>query len=148
MAITLGDGGVMVPYLNLCKFALGGKQGTGKQMYSWVHVYDVCQVIDFMWQHTEMEGVFNVSSPYPVNNETFMRTLRKVTGNAVGLPAQKWMLKTGAAIIGTETELLLKSRWVLPTKLLENGFTFKFPNLQTAFEDIIDKLPRKAYHLF
>ncbi|HRI21538.1 MAG TPA: TIGR01777 family oxidoreductase [Panacibacter sp.] len=148
MAITLGDGGVMVPYLNLCKFALGGKQGSGKQMYSWVHVEDVCRTIDFMWQHKELEGAFNVSSPNPVNNETFMRILRKVTGHKIGLPAFEWMLNIGTGIIGTETELLLKSRWVLPAKLLESGFSFKFPNLQTAFEEIINKLPRKAYHLF
>jgi len=148
MAVTLGDGGVMVPYLNLCKFALGGKQGNGKQMYSWVHAEDVCRAIDFIWQKTELEGAFNVSSPNPVNNETFMHTLRKVTGHAIGLPAYTWMLKTGAAVIGTETELLLKSRWVLPTKLQENGFTFKYPHLQKAFEDLVKKLPRRAYHLF
>ena len=101
-----------------------------------------------MWSNKELEGVFNVSSPNPVNNETFMHTLRKFTGHKIGLPAYTWMLKMGAAIIGTETELLLKSRWVVPTKLLENGFTFKYDQLQTAFEDIISKLPRKAYHLF
>ncbi len=148
MAVTLGNDSVMIPYLNLCKFALGGKQGSGKQMYSWVHVQDICRTIDFMYNHKELEGVFNVSSPNPVNNETFMCTLRKVTGHKIGLPAFTWMLKIGAALIGTETELLLKSRWVLPTKLLENGFTFKYAELQTAFEEIIKKLPRKTYHLF
>lgn len=148
MAVTLGNDSVMIPYLNLCKFALGGKQGSGKQMYSWVHVEDICRAIDFIYNHKELEGIFNVSSPNPVNNETFMRTLRKVTGHKIGLPAFTWMLKIGAALIGTETELLLKSRWVLPTKLLENGFTFKYAELQTAFADIIKKMPRKAYHLF
>ncbi len=148
MAVTLGDGGVMVPYLNLCKFALGGNQGNGKQMYSWVHAEDVCRAIEFTWQKTGLEGVFNVSSPNPVNNETFMHILRKVTGHKIGLPAYAWMLKTGAAVIGTETELLLKSRWVLPTKLQENGFTFKYAHLQNAFEDLVKKLPRRAYHLF
>ena len=148
MAVTLGNDSVMIPYLNLCKFGLGGKQGSGKQMYSWVHVEDICRAIEFIWDHKEMEGVFNVSSPNPVTNETFMRTLRKVTGQKFALPAYTWMLKIGAGLIGTETELLLKSRWVLPTKLLANGFTFKYAQLQTAFEEIIAKLPRKAYHLF
>ena len=148
MAVTLADGGVMIPYLNLCKFALGGKQGSGRQMFSWVHIDDICRVIDFIWERNTLEGVYNVSSPNPVNNETFMQTLRNKTGTKIGLPAPAWLLKIGAAIIGTETELLLKSRWVLPTKLLENGFTFKYKMIDEAFEKIIAALPRKKYHLF
>lgn len=148
MAITLGDGGVIIPFLNLCKLGLGGKQGSGKQMFSWVHATDTCRVIEFLWEHKELEGIFNVSSPNPLNNETFMRTLRKITSSKIGLPAQEWLLKVGAFLIGTETELLLKSRWVLPTKLLENGFVFRYSNLDDALEEIISKLPRKAYHLF
>ena len=77
-----------------------------------------------------------------------MHTLRSKTGHGIGFPAAEWMLKIGAALIGTETELLLKSRWVLPTKLLENGFIFKHATLDEAFENIIAKLPRKKYHLF
>lgn len=148
MAVTLGVGSVMIPYLNLCKFGLGGKQGDGKQMYSWVHVEDICRAIEFVWQQKELEGIFNVSSPNPVNNETFMRTLRKVAGHKCGLPAYKWMLEIGAAAIGTETELILKSRWVLPTKLRENGFAFKYETVEDAFKNIISQMPRKAYHLF
>ncbi len=148
IAITLGNGGVMVPYLNLCKFGLGGHQGSGKQMYSWVHVEDICRAIEFMFNQPTMAGVYNVSSPNPVTNKTFMQTLRTATHQAFGLPAYTWMLKIGAAIIGTETELLLKSRWVVPTKLQEAGFVFKYPNLDGAFKEIIAKLPRKKYHLF
>jgi uncharacterized protein (TIGR01777 family) len=148
MAVTLGNGGVMVPYLNLCKFGLGGMQGTGEQMYSWVHADDIGRAIDFLYEHTDMEGVYNVCSPYPVNNKTFMQTLRKVTHHAFGLPAYTWMLKIGAALMGTETELLLKSRWVVPTKLQEAGFEFKFTKLETAFKNIISKMPRRKYHLF
>ncbi|HNP21420.1 MAG TPA: TIGR01777 family oxidoreductase [Panacibacter sp.] len=148
MAVTLGAGGVMIPYLNLCKIGLGGKQGNGRQMYSWVHIEDVCRAIEFLWQQKELEGVYNLSSPNPVTNETFMRKLREVTGHVCGLHAPEWMLKTGATIIGTETELLLKSRWVLPTKLLESGFAFKHNSVEEAFENIIAQLPRKAYHLF
>lgn len=148
MAVTLGTGGVMIPYLNLCKFGLGGKQGNGRQMFSWVHAEDICRVVEFMWQHKELEGVFNVSSPNPVNNETFMRLLRKSAGHTCGLPAYAWMLKIGAMLIGTETELLLKSRWVLPTKLLENGFTFQYSMIEEAFKNIVEQLPGKAYHLF
>ena len=138
----------MVPYFNLLKFALGGKQGSGKQMYSWVHIEDVCRAIDFMFENDELEGVYNLSSPNPVDNKTFMQTLRKATGHIIGLPAYTWMLKIGAAVIGTETELLLKSRWVLPTKLLEASFEFKYPLLEDAFKNIISQVPRKQYHLF
>ena len=148
MAITLADGGVIIPFLNLCKFSLGGKQGSGKQMFSWVHAADTCRAIEFLWKHKDLEGMFNVSSPNPLNNENFMRTLRKITSHKNDLPAPEWMLKIGAFLIGTETELILKSRWVLPTKLMESGFEFKYSNIDDALTEIISKLPRKTYHLF
>ena len=148
MAITLGTGGVLIPYFNLLKFGLGGKQGSGKQMYSWVHIEDTCRMIEWIYDHPEMEGTFNCCSPNPVNNETFMNILRKATGHAFGLPAYEWMLKMGAPLIGTETELVLKSRWVIPTKIMETGFTFNYPLLQDAFTNIIDRVPRRQYHLF
>lgn len=148
MAITLGPGGVLIPYFNLLKFGLGGKQGNGKQMYSWVHITDTCRMIDWIAEHEKTEGTYNCSSPNPVTNAAFMKTLRKVTDTQVGLPAFEWMLKIGARMIGTETELVLKSRWVIPTKILETGFQFKYPLLKDAFTDIISKVPRKQYHLF
>lgn len=147
-AITLGEGGVMKPYLNLVKFGLGGRQGSGKQMDSWVHVEDVCRAVDFMFEQHELEGVFNLSAPNPVTNNVFMETVRQATGHIIGLPAYEWMLKIGAFIIGTEPELILKSRWVMPTKLLEAGFTFKYPELTDAIDNIIKKVPTKSYHLF
>lgn len=148
MAITLGNGGVMIPYFNLLKFGLGGQQGNGKQMYSWVHAEDTCRMIEWLAENHELEGTFNCSSPQPVTNKIFMQTLRNITGHRFGLPAYEWMLTIGAAIIGTETELILKSRWVLPTKILQTGFQFKFPLLQQALKEIVSKTPRKQYHLF
>jgi uncharacterized protein (TIGR01777 family) len=148
MAITLGTGGVMIPYFNLLKFALGGQQGNGKQMYSWVHITDTCRMIEWVAEHSNLEGTYNCSSPEPVTNKYFMHILRKATGHKIGLPAYSWMLKIGAAIIGTETELILKSRWVLPTKILASGFQFKYPSLNNAVENIISNTPRKKYHLF
>ncbi|MDB5191567.1 MAG: hypothetical protein JWQ96_1130 [Segetibacter sp.] len=148
LAITLGTGGVMIPYFNLLKFGLGGRQGSGKQMYSWVHIHDVYRSINFMYENSELDGVFNVCSPNPVTNTAFMQTLRKITGHKIGLPAFEWMLKLGAPIIGTETELVLKSRWVVPRKLAEAGFTFKYPRLEEAFANIIAAVPRRKYHLF
>jgi uncharacterized protein len=148
MAITLGAGGVLIPYFNLLKFGLGGKQGSGKQMYSWVHIEDTCRMIEWIFEHNNMEGTYNCCSPGPLMNKKFMQALRKATGHKIGLPAAEWMLKIGAIIIGTETELILKSRWVLPTRIVESGFEFKYPLLQDAFKDIISKIPRKQYHLF
>jgi uncharacterized protein len=147
-AVTLGEGGVVVPYFNLLKFALGGHQGNGSQMYSWVHIEDVCRVAEWCFDHTETEGIYNCAAPNAVSNKTFMRTLRKITGHKIGLPAFTWMLEMGAALIGTETELILKSRWVVPAKLIQAGFRFKYEQLEDAFTDIVRKTPRKKYHLF
>jgi uncharacterized protein (TIGR01777 family) len=141
MAITLGEGGVMVPYLNLLKFGLGGRQGNGRQMYSWIHVEDVCRVIAWIAERRELEGVYNVASPHPVTNSVFMATLRKVAGCRIGLPAPAWLLRIGAALIGTETELILKSRWVLPSKLLDSGFVFRYGELESALRAIVSKRP-------
>jgi len=148
MAITLGSGGVLKPYFNLLKFGLGGQQGSGKQMYSWIHIEDTCRIIEWIHEHENLSGIYNCSSPNAVSNKEFMRTLRNVTGHKFGLPAFKWMLKTGALFIGTETELVLKSRWVMPTKLMKSGFQFQYPELSSALKNIISKVPRNQYHLF
>lgn len=148
MAVTLGRGGVIVPYFNLLKFGLGGHQGSGKQMYSWIHIKDTCNIIDWIYDHTDMEGVYNVSSPNPVTNNVFMKTLQKITGYKFGLPAYEWMLRIGTGIIGTEPELVLKSRWVLPTKLLETGYTFEYDRIDKAFTEIVSNSSPKAWHLF
>lgn len=148
MAITLGAGGVMIPYFNLLKFGLGGKQAGGKQMYSWVYIQDTCRMIEWLCEHKELEGTFNCCSPNPVTNEHFMATLRKVTNTKLGLPAYEWILRLGAPLIGTEVELVLKSRWVVPTKILETGFVIKYPLLEDALKEIISKVPRKQYQLF
>ncbi len=147
-AITLGEGGVMIPYFNLLKFGLGGKQGNGNQMYSWIHEEDVARSIEWIAGHTDVEGVYNCAAPNPVSNKKFMNVLRTITDNKFALPAYDWMLEIGAALIGTETELILKSRWVLPTKFLNEGFTFKYPLLEDAVQDIVSKTPRRHYRLF
>jgi uncharacterized protein (TIGR01777 family) len=148
IAVTIGhQGGVMEPYLNLIKFGLGGHQGSGKQRFSWVHIDDVCRMMAWLYEHPELDGAFNCSAPHPVSNKEFMRTLRKAGGHLFGLPAPAWMLRIGAQLIGTETELLLKSRWVLPTRALQAGFVFQYPKLQPAMENIISHLPRRRYHI-
>lgn len=137
-AIVLGkDDGVMKPMTKLVRFGLGGKQGTGDQMFSWIHIEDVYRIILFIQSHKELNGVFNCSSPNPVNNKTFMKTLRQILHVPLGLPAPVWLLKIGAVLIKTETELLLKSRWVVPEKLIKAGYNFKYAILSKALEDIV-----------
>lgn len=140
MAIVLGaDGGVMEPYVNMVRFGLGGKQGEGKQMFSWIHIEDVCRIIEFLRQRKDLQGIFNASAPNPVTNKELMEYMRKSMGRRAGLPAQKWMLELGAVFIGTETELILKSRWVLPERLEKEGFRFQFDHLDRALWQIVQE---------
>jgi uncharacterized protein len=148
ISIALGPGGILIPYFNLLKFGLGGRQGSGKQMFSWIHIEDICRMIQWILEREDMSGIYNCCSPGPVTNKALMAELRKQTGNKIGLPAYEWMLKFGAGLIGTETELILKSRWVIPTKILETGFQFNYPELSGALAEIIKKVPRKQYRLF
>lgn len=147
-AIALGRGGVITPYLNLCKFGLGGKHGNGRQFFSWVHVKDLCRMITWLFNNEKAEGIYNCVAPNAVSNYSFMKTLRQVTGHRFGLPAPGWMLEAGAFLIGTETELMLKSRWAIPARAMAEGFVFEYPLLKNAIEEIVLELPRKEYHLF
>lgn len=138
MAIVLGDdGGVMRPLKNLVRFGLGGKQGSGNQRFSWIHIEDLKNIILFIQAHTEMSGVYNCSSPEPETNVVFMKLLRREMNVPIGLSSPKWLLEIGAALIHTETELILKSRWVLPERLLNSGFTFTYPRLDVALKNIL-----------
>ena len=158
MAIVLGDGSALVPLIRLARSGLGGPQldgrwfattarrnaGTfhefrargGRQRFSWVHIRDVLGAIEFL-RTAALDGPVNIASPNPVDNRTMMATLRRVLGVSVGLPATRWMLELGSAAIRTETELVLKSRWVVPERLLAAGFTFEYPELEPALRDIV-----------
>ncbi|MDF2517728.1 MAG: hypothetical protein K0R59_3024 [Sphingobacterium sp.] len=138
MAIVLGaDGGVIQPFKNLVRFGLGGIQGNGNQYFSWIHIEDLFQIILFIQKNRKIEGIINCAAPNPIRNKTFMETFRSVMHRKIGLPAPKWLLEIGALLIGTETELLLKSRWVIPERLTELGFTFQFPTIGKALDDIL-----------
>jgi uncharacterized protein len=144
MAIVLGKGGgVIKPLINLVRFGLGGKQGNGKQMFSWIHNEDLFRIINFIKEHKELSGVVNTSAPNPVSNKVLMQLLRKCMGVRFGLPSPAWLLKIGAIVIKTETELILKSRWVLPERLLNSGFQFKYADLDEAFENILNEHVKK-----
>lgn len=138
MAIVLGkDGGAMRPLERLTRLGFGGKQGKGSQRFSWIHIEDVYQIILFLMEHDTLNGVFNCSSPHPVTNQMFMQGLRNALHKKIGLPSPEWLLEIGAVLIRTETELILKSRWVVPDRLLKSGYEFAFPSLDKAFEDIL-----------
>jgi uncharacterized protein (TIGR01777 family) len=136
--IVLGKrDGVFPRLLNMVRCGLGGRQGDGKQYMSWIHEADVAGIIHWLYNNETVNGTYNCTSPSPLSNTEFMDTIRKANGIAIGLPAPAWLLTLGACIIGTETELILKSRWVMPSKLLDAGYSFQFPDLVSAVRDII-----------
>lgn len=139
IAIVLGNGGVMQPLANLVRFGLGGAQGSGRQQFSWLHIEDLFRIVQFLQQHEQLEGVFNASAPHPVTNRQLMASLREQMGAKVGLPSPRWMLELGARFIRTETELVLKSRWVLPERLEQEGFVFKYDTLDKALASILQR---------
>jgi len=139
-AIVLGkNGGALPPLLNLVKIGFGGKQGKGNQKFSWIHEKDFARSIEFIIQNPSIQGVINLVSPKPTTNTLFMNTLQKTLQVPIGIPLPKLILKIGARIINTETELILKSRNVIPKKLIENGFRYQFPNLKNAVTNILSK---------
>ncbi len=140
IAIVLDDGGVMAPLRNLVRFGLGGAQGSGRQQFSWIHMEDLFRIVRFLQEHPELDGVFNASAPNPVTNRELMASLRRAMGVPIGLPAPRWLLELGARFIRTETELVLKSRWVLPERLQRAGFTFHYDTLEKALEEIVGRM--------
>ncbi|KYG34104.1 TIGR01777 family oxidoreductase [Alkalihalobacillus trypoxylicola] len=137
ISIVLGkNGGVMTPYRNLAKYGLGGKQGNGKQMFSWIHIEDLYQVIRFLMEKKDATGIYNCAAPNPINNKEFMKAVRNMENRKRGLPAYRWMLELGAIFLRTETELLLKSRWVVPDRLVNEGFPFTYPTIEQALDEI------------
>jgi len=132
MVFAHEPGTVLDVLQGLCRKYLGGKMGSGEQMVSWIHVEDFCRAIEWFVEHDESSGCYNLSSPNPVKNARLMRLLRELCNVGWGLPANKLMLEVGAFFMRTETELILKSRWVLPTRLLNEGFVFCYSDLEDA----------------
>jgi len=135
-SIVLGkDGGAYIPLKRLLKLGLGGRQGSGGQFVSWIHELDFARAVEFIVINA-MEGVVNVVSPAPVRNVAFMSELRTSLNVPFGIPSPEPLLRIGANIIGTEPELVLKSRNVIPQRLLENDFTFHFVTLKKALASL------------
>ena len=131
------DGGPFATLMELVGRGLGGRAGDGLQYVSWIHDSDFVRAVLWIIAHDGLAGVVNVSSPNPLPQEDFMRTLRRAAGVRVGLPALKWMLELGAMVMGTETELILKSRRVVPARLVESGFAFTYPEWPGAALDLV-----------
>jgi uncharacterized protein (TIGR01777 family) len=129
-------GGVFDVLLRLVRFGLGGQAGDGRQYISWMHAVDYVSAVHWIIAHEELTGAINLAAPEPLPNAEFMRELRAAWGQSIGLPAARWMLEVGAFFLRTETELILKSRRVIPGRLLKSGFTFQFPTWAKAARDL------------
>lgn len=160
-AIVLGRGSALRPIRRLALMGLGGSSwdgrwpitrarreaGTahefraryGRQRFSWIHVDDLARVIDAVETTPALSGPVNAASPHPQDNRAFMAGVRRNLGVRIGPPLPRWVLELGAMMIRTETELVLKSRWVLPGKLLQAGFVFEHPELEPALAEILDR---------
>ena len=139
-SIVMGkNGGAFTPLKTLTKFGLGGKQASGAQKVSWIHELDFARAIMFLMKNESLQGNFNLSVINPTNNKTLMKSMRTVLGIPFGISHPIWLLNLGAKLIGTEPELVLKSRNVIPKRLLNNGFKFKFENIEIALTNLLKK---------
>ncbi len=127
----------------LTKLALGGRMGDGRQWVSWIHQTDFARAVEFILDHESLGGPVNIAAPTPITNTDMMRTLRETAGIKFALPAARWMLQLGAFVMRTETELLLKSRRVIPARLEAVGFAFQFPHFISAIRDLAARYPQK-----
>jgi hypothetical protein len=144
MVMSPDRGGVFDTLLGLVRRGLGGTSGDGRQYLSWIHDADFVASVRWLLATETIHGPVNVAAPTPLPNAAFMRALREAWGTRVGLPATRWMLEIGALALGTETELVLKSRRVVPGRLLAEGFTFRFAEWPAAARDLVARWRRGA----
>jgi uncharacterized protein (TIGR01777 family) len=139
MVMASEPGGIFEAVLRLVWRGLGGSWASGNQFMSWIHEVDFVRTVEFLIEREEIEGVVNLAAPKPLPNREFMSALRSAWGIGFGLPAQEWMLQVGAFLLRTETELLLKSRWVVPGILTLHRFEFLFPAWPEAARDLVQR---------
>jgi uncharacterized protein (TIGR01777 family) len=142
MVMSPDRGGVLSVLRRLVRLGLGGRAGSGRQFVSWIHGDDFVRAIRWLIARDDLSGAVNLAAPNPPPNAEFMRALRAACGVRVGLPASEWMLEVGAFVLRTETELLLKSRRVVPGRLIESGFTFEWPTWPEAARDLCRRFAR------
>lgn len=137
-SIVLGnEGGAFPKMKTIARIGLGGYQGNGNQLISWIHIVDFCKALDYIMQHEDLAGSINVTAPVPVTNKLFMQELRTKLRVPFGINTPVFVLELASILMQTETELLLKSRNVIPEKLLKHGFIFEYPVIQKAIEHLI-----------
>jgi uncharacterized protein len=137
MVMSPNRGGAFSTLLALVRRGLGGPAASGDQYMSWIHHADFIRSIEFLISKPDLDGPINICSPHPLPNRDFMQALRDAEGALVGLTSTLWMLELGAFLLRTETELILKSRRVIPRKLIDAGFDFLFPNWPEAAQDLV-----------
>ena len=138
-AVTMSpdSGGPFDTLLGLVRRGLGGTAGDGRQFVSWVHHDDFTRAVLWLIEHDDIEGAVNIAAPEPLPNAEFMRVLREAWGAAMGLSVTGWVLELGAVLMRTETELVLKSRRVVPARLLDRGFRFCYSRWADAARDLV-----------
>lgn len=136
MVMSPDRGGIFDTLLTLVRRGLGGTAGSGEQYISWMHDADFIAAVYWLLGHEDLSGAVNLAAPNPLPNAELMRELRSAWGTKIGLPATEWMLELGAIFMRTETELVLKSRRVIPGRLLESGFKFQHPDWPAAARDL------------
>jgi uncharacterized protein len=137
MTFSPDRGGVFDVFLGLVRHGLGGPQGSGSQYVSWIHESDLVRAIDMLIDREDLSGVINLASPAPLPNRDFMQALRDAWGIRIGLRVPEWMLEIGAFVLRTESELVLKSRRVVPGRLLDAGFQFLYPHWPAATRELV-----------
>jgi uncharacterized protein (TIGR01777 family) len=136
MTMSPDRGGVFSVLARLCRMGLG-RQGDGRQFVSWIHEEDFVAAVDFLIAREDLAGAFNLCAPEPVTNRGFMKALREALGSRIAIPVPRWAMEIGAFFMRTETELVLKSRRVVPTRLLKAGFVFRHPHWPEAAKDLV-----------
>jgi uncharacterized protein (TIGR01777 family) len=139
MTMSPDPGGIFAELLRLVRLGLGGTAGSGEQFVSWIHGTDFIRSIEFLMAHEDFDGPVNLAAPNPLPNREFTRALRQAWGMPLGLPAPRPLLELGAVFLGTETELILKSRRVVPGRLLRAGFEFQFFKWPEAARDLVGR---------
>jgi len=139
MTMSPDRGGVFDALLRLVRMGFGGAIGSGRQFVSWIHEADFARAVDFLLANERIHGAVNVAAPHPVPFDAFMRELRAAYGRKLAIGTPRWMLEIGAFFLRTESELVLKSRRVVPGQLLEAGFHFRFPEWSAAATDLVER---------
>jgi uncharacterized protein (TIGR01777 family) len=139
MTMSPDAGGVFDAFLGLVRRGVGGAIGDGRQFVSWIHGDDFVRAIRWLIDRDDISGIVNVAAPNPLTNAQFMRDLRAAAHAAFGLPTPAWLLELGAALMKTESELVLKSRRVVPARLIDSGFAFAFPRWPDAARDLVEQ---------